>query len=237
MAEGYCVFLNLEARRCVVVGGGAVAHRKVEALLRCGAAVHVVAPQICQSLAKRSDLQIHSQPYSQEILEDAVLVFACTDDKQLNHQISRDCRGRSIVCNVVDDPDWCDFIVPAVLKRGPIQIAVGTCGSSPYLAGRIRDLIGGWLDRSYGSFAQALASVRGQVIQQVASPEQRKAILQTLAGKESFERFKSKGQLGWLEWADHIGQGQLKLTQTAGIKSDQQQDTNSQQPAAGSQGT
>lgn len=235
MTEGYCIFLNLEARRCVVVGGGAVAHRKVEALLRCGAEVHVVAPQLCESLAKRSDLQIHPQPYSQDILQDAVLVFACTDDKQLNHQISQDCRGRSIVCNVVDDPDWCDFIVPAVLKRGPIQIAVGTGGSSPYLAGRIRDLIGGWLDRSYGPFAQTLASVRDQVIQQVSSPEQRKTILQTLAGKESFERFKSKGQLGWLEWADHVGQGQLKLTQATGTKSDQQQDNT--RTAAGSQDT
>jgi len=210
--EGYCVLINLEGRKCVVIGGGSVAQRKVEALCRCGAQVLIVAPQVTDALAKRTDVTILEQAYDKEVLSGATLAFACTDDKDLNHQVARDCRKLGVLCNAVDDPQWCDFIVPAVLRRGPIQVAVATCGASPYLAGRIRDLIGGWLDRAYEPFAKLLASIRPKVLDEISQIDRRKEIFQRLAGRESFEHFKREGEAGWRKWADLTTEGQIKLS-------------------------
>jgi precorrin-2 dehydrogenase/sirohydrochlorin ferrochelatase len=198
--EGYYILLGLKDRRCVVVGGGSVATRKVEALCRCQADVHVIAPQFCDFLTKRTDIIRHEKAYEKSDLEKTVLAFACTDENGLNHQIAEDCREMGVLCNVVDDPEWCDFTVPAVLKRGPIQIAVGTSGASPYLAGRIRDLIGGWLDRAYEPFARKLAALRPLIMQRISQSDSRKGIYQQLAGRESFDRFKREGTESWCKW-------------------------------------
>ena len=200
MQEGYYILLGLKDRRCVVIGGGSVATRKVEALCRCEAEVHVIAPQFCDMLAKRTDVTRHEMKYDKSVLEKTVLAFACTDDNELNHQIAVDCREMGVLCNVVDDPEWCDFVVPAVLKRGPIQIAVGTAGASPYLAGRIRDLIGSWLDRAYEPFARKLAALRPLLMQRISQGDSRKTIYQQLAGRESFDRFKREGTESWCKW-------------------------------------
>jgi precorrin-2 dehydrogenase/sirohydrochlorin ferrochelatase len=198
--EGYYILLGLKDRRCVVLGGGSVATRKVDALCRCEAKVHVIAPHFCDVLTKRTDITLHEKSYEKSDLEKTVLAFACTDDNELNHQIAVDSREMGVLCNVVDDPEWCDFTVPAVLKRGPIQIAVGTSGASPYLAGRIRDLIGGWLDRAYEPFARKLAALRPLIMQKVTQSDSRKGIYQQLAGRESFDRFKREGTESWCKW-------------------------------------
>jgi len=215
VGEGYCVLVNLVDRQCLVVGGGSVAHRKADALCRCGANVHIAAPEISNSLAAKPNITIHKQQYDRHLLQDKTLVFACTDDKQLNHRIAQDCRQEAVLCNIVDEPSAGDFIVPAVFRRGPIQVAVGTSGASPYLAGRIRDLIGGWLDHTYESFAKILAEMRITVIDSVTQIDRRKAIFQKLAGKESFERFKHGGENSWLKWVDITTEGQLHLTKLA----------------------
>ncbi len=200
MKEGYYILLGLHGRRCVVVGGGSLATRKVEALCRCGADVHIVAPTFCDVLTRRTDVTLHQKEYESSDIEGATLAFACTDDSELNKRIAEDCKQARVLCNVVDDPDWCDFTVPAVLKRGPIQIAVGTGGASPYLAGRLRDLIAGWLDRAYEPFARRLAALRPLILERVPQPDQRRSIFQQLAGRESFDRFKREGNNAWCEW-------------------------------------
>jgi precorrin-2 dehydrogenase/sirohydrochlorin ferrochelatase len=213
MKEGYYILLGLEDRRCVVVGGGSIATRKVEALRRCGAEVHVVAPKFCEALLERRDVIRHEKEYDAGDLASTVLVFACTDERELNQRISADCRERNVLCNVVDCPDLCDFIVPAVLKRGPIQVAVGTGGASPYLAGRIRDLIGGWLDRAYEPFARKLAALRPAILSRVDRQERRKAIFQKLAGRESFDRFKREGDDSWFQWISEAVEGSLSANE------------------------
>lgn len=207
--EGYYILLGLEGRRCVVIGGGSIATRKVEALCRCGADVHIVAREFCEALAERTDVTRHEKTYEKTDVDTAVLVFACTNDHELNQRISEDCLAASALCNVVDDPDLCHFTVPAVLKRGPIQIAVGTAGASPYLAGRLRDLIGGWLDRAYEPFARKLAALRPKIIERESRPERRKSIFQRLAGRESFDRFKREGGAAWCEWISQTVDGKL----------------------------
>ncbi len=200
MKEGYYILLSLEKHRCVVVGGGSLATRKVDALCRCGAEVHIVASEFCDILLKRSDVNLHHKEYEKSDLDGVTLAFACTNDETLNRKIADDCKESRVLCNVVDDPDWCDFSVPAVLKRGPIQIAVGSGGASPYLAGRIRDLIAGWLDRAYEPFARRLAALRPPIVERIARLEDRRGIFQQLAGRESFDRFKREGNQSWCEW-------------------------------------
>lgn len=209
MKEGYYILLNLTGRRCVVVGGGSLATRKVDALCRCGAEVHIIASEFCDVLLKRSDVNLHHKEYEKSDLEGATLAFACSDDEEFNKRISSDCKEGSTLCNVVDDPEWCDFSVPAVLKRGPIQIAVGSGGASPYLAGRIRDLIAGWLDRAYEPFARRLAAIRPLIVERIARLEERRAIFQQLAGRESFDRFKREGNQSWCEWISNRTKRQL----------------------------
>ncbi|MFA5864211.1 MAG: bifunctional precorrin-2 dehydrogenase/sirohydrochlorin ferrochelatase [Phycisphaerae bacterium] len=217
MQEGYYILLELKKRRCIVIGGGSIATRKIDALRRCEADVHIVAPQFCDVLAQRTDVTFHKKEYEKSDLEGATLSFACTDNAELNHQIFKDSRELRVICNVVDDPDWCDFTVPAVLKRGPIQIAVGTAGASPYLAGRIRDLISGWIDRAYEPFARRLAALRPVIIERINRPDLRKAIFQQLAGRDSFDRFKREGSDSWCEWISQTTQRGLSTEEVTAI--------------------
>ncbi len=217
MQEGYYILLDLKGRRCVVVGGGSIATRKVDALCRCEADVHIVAPRFCDILANRKDVTLHQKEYEKSDLAGATLSFACTDNHDLNHQIVADSREMRTLCNVVDDPEWCDFTVPAVLKRGPILIAVGTAGASPYLAGRIRDLIGGWLDRAYEPFARRLAALRPVIINRIGRIEFRKAIFQQLAGRESFDRFKREGSDSWCDWISQTTHRELSTEEVSAI--------------------
>jgi len=193
----------------VVVGGGSIATRKVDALCRCGADVHIVAPTFCDTLSARSDVTLHEKEYDNADLDGAMLVFACTDKPELNRRVSQDCESMSLVCNVADDPDLCQFTVPAVLKRGPIQVAVGTAGASPYLAGRLRDLIAGWIDRAYEPFARKLAALRPVIMEREPRPDRRRSIFQRLAGRESFDRFKREGTDSWCEWISKTMDGKI----------------------------
>lgn len=213
MMEGYYILLDLKGRRCVVVGGGSIATRKVEALRRCEADVHIIGTKFCDLLAGRTDVTLHQKDYEKTDLHGALLVFACTEDDALNTRVFKDCQDLGLVCHVTDDPEQCNFTVPAVLKRGPIQIAVGTAGASPYLAGRIRDLIGGWLDRAYEPFARKLAALRPVIVEHMPQLEQRKAVFQQLAGRESFDRFKREGNEAWCEWISKTTEGAVPTEQ------------------------
>ncbi len=237
MHEGYYILLNLKQRRCVVVGGGSIATRKVDALCRCEAEVHIVSPRFCDVLTARTDVALHQKDYEKADLTGATLSFACTDSNDLNHQVVEDSRQLGVLCNVVDDPEWCDFTVPAVLKRGPIQIAVGTAGASPYLAGRIRDLIGGWLDRAYEPFARRLAALRPVIQERIGKLDSRKAIFQQLAGRESFDRFKREGSDSWCDWISLTTKRELtteeitKITLATANKFKSQEEQSQQTPA------
>ena len=220
----------------MVVGGGSIATRKVEALCRCGAEVHIVAPEFCDALATRKDVALYKKEYDQSDLAGAVLVFACADDGELNRRVAEDCNKAPALCNVVDDPDLCHFTVPAVLKRGPIQVAVGTAGASPYLAGRLRDLIGGWLDRAYEPFARKLAALRPAIIERVPKEDRRKAIFQRLAGRESFDRFKREGSESWYEWISSTVNGRLTTDEIASCTAPAGRDREKRPEAASPQG-
>ncbi|HYQ82597.1 MAG TPA: bifunctional precorrin-2 dehydrogenase/sirohydrochlorin ferrochelatase [Rubrobacter sp.] len=134
----YPIFLNLSGRRCVVVGGGAVASRKAGKLLQAGADVVVVSPEVRTELAGM-DVEIQNRAYEYGDLEGANLVFTATDSREVNAAVAKEAKERGVPVNVADRPSEGDFAVPSTLRRGGLQVAVSTGGASPTLARRIRN--------------------------------------------------------------------------------------------------
>lgn len=144
MANPYPIFLNLAGKPCLVVGGGAVAARKADGLLAAGARIVVVAPRAVariEEAAGRGDLEWRARPFEAPDVEGVVLAFVATSDRNVNRAAAEEARARGAWVNVADDPDGCDFFVPAVARRGAVQVAVSTGGASPALAASLRDRI------------------------------------------------------------------------------------------------
>ncbi|NIA20818.1 MAG: bifunctional precorrin-2 dehydrogenase/sirohydrochlorin ferrochelatase [Anaerolineaceae bacterium] len=187
MPSYYPVFLDLADRACLVVGGGEVARRKVESLLAAGAKVGVISPQVCDGLRQLGGVEFRMERYDPSALEGVMLVVAATDSAQTNARVFADCRARGVLCNVVDRPEWCDFIVPSVLRRGLLTVAVSTSGASPALAGRIRRQLEEQFDPPYGPYLEAIGNVRALIQSQVKDESQRAEIGRRLAADDVLE--------------------------------------------------
>jgi precorrin-2 dehydrogenase/sirohydrochlorin ferrochelatase len=203
----YPIFLELGSRRVVVIGGGAVAVRKVQALLSSGARVVVVAERIDEmmtALCQGTDAELVKSKYSKSYLAGALLAIAATNNQQLNKQIYKDCQELEVLCNVVDVPELCDFFVPAVVKRGDLQIAIGTEGQCPAYAGHTRKKLEAIFTEQHGEFLAELEKLRKNIIQNVTDPADRKTVLGQLADDESFEYFVENGTDQWHTFADEL---------------------------------
>jgi len=183
----YPIMLDVSGRRCVVVGGGRVALQKVSALLEAGASVRVVAPRIDEALRSLCDVELCEAPYGPSSLDGAVLAIAATDVPEVNARVFADCRARGVLCNVVDRPEWCDFILPSVLRRGLLTVAVSTGGASPSLAGRRRRRLEEQFDAAYEPLLEALAAARALVRRRVSDETLRRRIADDLASDELLE--------------------------------------------------
>jgi len=158
----YPIFLELSGRRAVVIGGGAVAVRKAQALLATGARLVVVAERIdnmLMVLCRNKKAELIKSKYSKDYLAEAVLAIAATNNHQLNRRIYKDCQELEVLCNVVDEPELCDFFVPAVVKRGDLQIAIGTEGHYPAYAGHIRKKLEKIFTEEHGKFLAELEAL------------------------------------------------------------------------------
>ncbi|MDD5327853.1 MAG: bifunctional precorrin-2 dehydrogenase/sirohydrochlorin ferrochelatase [Phycisphaerae bacterium] len=203
----YPIFLELGNRRAVVVGGGAVAMRKAQTLLAAGARLVVVSKDVddaLSALCQGGNAEIIKAGYSKSYIAEAVLVIAATSDEQLNKQIYKDCQELEILCNVVDSPELCDFTVPAVVKRGDLQIAIGTEGHCPAYAGHLRKKLEQSITLQHGEFLAELEDLRKRIIENVPDQTQRKVLLGKLVDDESFEYFIENGPAKWQEYADRI---------------------------------
>ena len=178
----YPINVNLAHRRCLVIGGGSVAERKVETLLEFGAEVTVISPDITpllSQLASSSSIQHILASYTSDLsdLSDTsdrpFLVFAATDDREVNKRISADCQSRGILVNVVDDPELCTFYVPAIVQREDLIISISTSGRSPAMARWLRERLEATLGSEYGQLADVLGSLRSEVKAKYRDPGDR----------------------------------------------------------------
>jgi precorrin-2 dehydrogenase / sirohydrochlorin ferrochelatase len=205
------IYLDMNDRRAVVIGGGAVAVRKVQALAQAGARIVVVAEHVPSALLEAFQLpqvELVISSYRKDYLVGATLAVAATNDLVLNRQVYEDCQELEILCNVVDQPELCDFYTPAVVQRGNLQIAIGTDGNCPAYAGHLRKKLEEMFTAEHGRFVEELEKIRVRILNDVADANQRKAVLGRLVGDESFEIFRRQGVEEWLEYAEQeIGQG------------------------------
>jgi precorrin-2 dehydrogenase / sirohydrochlorin ferrochelatase len=203
----YPIFLELEGRRTVVIGGGSVAVRKAEHLLDAGARLVVVAERIDKmmtALCKSRNAELIKSKYSKSFIAEAVLVIAATDNHELNKQIYGDCQELEVLCNVVDEPELCDFFVPAVVKRGDLKIAVGTEGLCPAYAGHIRKKLEEMFTEKHGEFLAELEKLRKKIVKEIPEPSDRKIALGLLVDDESFDLFINSGAEKWRKKAVQI---------------------------------
>ena len=196
--HAYPVFLHLENRPCLIVGGGPVAMRKAADLIDAGATVTVVAEspvEEIERLAAGGALILHRRRYRTGDAAGAFIVFAATDDDEANLRISADAREAGALVNAVDNPPGCDFYSCAVVKRGPLRIAVSTTGCAPGIAARIRREIEALYGEEWGVYLDEIGRMRRELIarEDVAS-EQKHAVLHWLAGDEARELFFTAGK-------------------------------------------
>lgn len=163
----YPIFLELEGKEVLVVGGGRVAQRKVEGLIEYGATVHIVSRDLTEKLKDlvRGREVFHTgEAFMDKHLDGIFLVFAATDDNLLNHHISEVARKRGLLVNAVDQPEDCNFIVPAVLRKGDFSIAVSTSGKSPAFAKHIRKQLDRQFGEEYETFLILMGRLRRKVL-------------------------------------------------------------------------
>ena len=198
------IYLEMAGRRAVVIGAGPVAIRKVTALHEVGARITVIAIHVstpAEELFSRYNVEVVLTPYRKDYLVGATLVIAATNDTPLNKQVYHDCQELEILCNVVDVPELCDFYTPALVKRGDLQIAIGTDGNCPSYAGHLRRKLEDLFTQTHGEFLKELEEMRIKVLKSISNPDERKAILGRLASDESFNIFNEQGRANWKEYA------------------------------------
>lgn len=172
------MFVDLRDRPCLVVGGGVVATRKAEALLRAGARVRMVAPQLADAAQRWIDAGIatvRAGRYESTDLDGVVVAIAATDDAQINARVASDARARAVAVNVVDCPELSTFIVPALVDRSPVIVAISSGGAAPVLARTVRGKLEAVLPANLGALASVCERLRVEVKARVATVERRRA--------------------------------------------------------------
>jgi precorrin-2 dehydrogenase/sirohydrochlorin ferrochelatase len=185
------MFMKLEGRSCLVVGAGTVGEPKINSLVTAGASVRVVALHATAAVAEWAQagaITWEARAFNSADLDGTFLVIAATNSSDVNAAIFHQARQRNILCNVVDDPEHCDFYYPAVVRRGDLQLAISTNGQSPALAQRIRWELEMQFGPEYGAWLEELGRARQQLYASKIDPEQRRRLLHELASHEAFKK-------------------------------------------------
>lgn len=192
----YPLFLDVTGRRCVVVGGGEVAARKVQGLLAAGAHVTVIAPAASPALAQlaaEGDVERLERAYRPGDLQGAVLAVAAAGDAAVNRAVWQEATALGIPVNVVDDPACSTFIAPAVVRRGSLVVAISTGGRCPALAAWLRRRMEALIGPEYGELTELLGSLRAQVTATFQEPARRRAVWERLLSDEMVQRLTEGG--------------------------------------------
>ncbi len=190
MATWYPVYLNLEGRSCVVIGGGAEAERKVLALLEAGARVTVISPQITRRLEELvTGGLIHAarRVYGRGDLDGTFLTIAADEDRSVNHEIWKEADQGRVLLNAVDDMPHCNFIAPAIYRQGDLTVAVSTAGKSPALGVRVRDRIGDLIGPEYAALLDMLGDLRSELALREPDAARRTALWYSIVDSDAIE--------------------------------------------------
>jgi len=190
----YPVNLDIKKRKCLVVGGGDVGTRKVVTLLECGACVTVVSIDASEKILKLAGsgrIELKRRPYAGEDLEGMFLVICATDNENLNLQVSRDAEKLNMLCNIADRPEACNFILPALVKRGDLVIAVSTSGRSPAFAKKLRKDLEKQYGPEYAGFLRLMGAVRKRLLSESHEPEEHKHLFEKLICRDIVQLIKN----------------------------------------------
>jgi precorrin-2 dehydrogenase/sirohydrochlorin ferrochelatase len=197
MPKYYPVMLNMENKKCLVVGGGEISYRKIMELLESGALITLVSISINKNIKSLVDNKLISyiqDNYHTAYLENTYMVVAATNNNKVNHEIFKDCSEKLILINIVDDPKNCSFILPSKIRRGDLTITISTNGNSPSLSKIIREELEGRFDESYEVYLNILGDVRKEVINKVKEPWRKKEILETIVRSNYLTVLKELGE-------------------------------------------
>jgi len=195
MSRFYPVLVDLQGKKALVVGGGKVAQRKIETLLEHGATVQVVAKELTASLEelrRAGRIEFLGEEFSETFVDGVFVVFAATDDASLNRRVSRTAQQRSLLVNAVDQPADCNFIVPSVLSRGDLVIAVSTSGKSPAFARKVRVELEQSFGEEYGLFLNLMGNLRKEILRLGLSQEENKSTFEDLVTSDLLSAIREK---------------------------------------------
>jgi precorrin-2 dehydrogenase len=189
----YPICLDIKDRNCLVVGGGSVGARKVETLLACGANVTVVSIDAAETLKKLSDggvIRLKERVFQWADLENMFLVIGATDNEELNVKIHAEARRRGMLCNIADRPEACNFILPSIVNRGDLIIAISTSGKSPAFAKKLRQQLEGQFGDEYAEFLNLMGAIRKKLLSKDHEPEAHKHLFEQLIEKDLVQMLK-----------------------------------------------
>ncbi|QNI35232.1 precorrin-2 dehydrogenase/sirohydrochlorin ferrochelatase family protein [Edaphobacter albus] len=181
------IFLKLTGRSCVVIGAGHLAESKIASLRAADAAITVIAPEVSTTISEQAasgELTLNRRTYQHGDLSGAFLVVAATNDPAVNRAVFAEATAAGVLCNAVDDPPFCDFYFPSVVRRGDLQVAISTAGNSPALAQQLRKELNEQLPLDLGEWLTELGNLRREVVTAEPLNEERRLFLHQLAHRE-----------------------------------------------------
>ncbi len=191
----YPVNLDIRNRKCLVVGGGAVGTRKVMTLLDCGAKVTVVSTDVAEKLQELSDsdiIKLEKRPFQISDLDEMFLVMGATDNQEINREIHSEAERLGILCNIADRPEDCNFILPAIVNRGDLIIAISTSGKSPAFAKKMRKDLEKKFGTEYAEFLKLMGEIRNKLLSEDHEPEAHKHLFEQLIKRDLVEMIKDR---------------------------------------------
>jgi len=186
----YPIFLDLRNRQTLVIGGGVIAEGKARQLIEAGARVRIVSLTLTEPLARwnrRGEIEWREGMFAESDLDDVWLVISATDDREVNQAVAAASARRGLLCNVVDQTEFCNFITPALITRGRLQIAVSSSGGSPSVAQRVKREIGSLIGDEYSTLLEIAAEMRTEAKRQIPNFEHRRQLLHEFAESEAID--------------------------------------------------
>jgi len=184
------MFIKLAGKQCLVVGAGKVGKPKIGGLIDTGARIHVVAIEASSQVRDWADagkIKLELRAFSENDLDGKFLAVVATASNRLNELIYRQAQRRGVLCNVVDVPEYCDFLYPAVVQRGDLQIAISTAGKSPSLAQKLRQQLERQFGPGYAEWVRQLGETRRLILASDLDQKRKSELLHSLASREAFE--------------------------------------------------